>query len=130
MCLLVLCTTCMPMLFAATCTKGPNNTACGKATCDICVANSKSSSSDSVVLGSATTNGADADKLMGAIVGAILTIFRYIGVILLCWSVGQLILAFKDGDGNSKTQAAMMVVVSILLITLKSILKLVGIIGG
>ena len=101
MCLIVLCTACMPMLLA----------------------------DETISLGDAATNGADADTLMGAIVGAILTIFRYIGVILLCWSVGQLILAFKDGDGNSKTQAAMMIVVSILLITLKGILKLVGIIN-
>jgi hypothetical protein len=70
------------------------------------------------------------DTLMNSIIGSILTIFRYIGVILLCWSIGQLVLAFKDGDGNSKTQAAMMVVVSILLIGLKTFLEAVGLIGG
>ena len=71
---------------------------------------------------------ADSEELMTGIVGAVLMLFRYIGIILLVWSIGQLVLAFKDGDGNSKTQAAMMIVVSILLIGLKTFLDMANVI--
>ena len=103
--MLVLCTSCMPILMAEPTTV-------------------ITAGSDSLLGG----GDVDSTTLMNGIVGAVLTLFRYIGIILLVWSIGQLVLAFKDGDGNSKTQAAMMIVVSILLIGLKTFLDMANVI--
>jgi hypothetical protein len=111
----------MPMLFAAKCTAGEGGKPCGKESCAIC---SVGASDGSLLAG----GDVDSETLMTGIVGAVLTVFRYIGIILLVWSIGQLVMAFKDGDGNSKTQAAMMIVVSVLLIGLKTFLSMANVI--
>jgi len=74
------------------------------------------------------TTDVSANKLVNNLVGTILDIFRWIGVLLLVWAVGQVIMAFKNEDADSKSRAMMMAVVSILLITLKSVLQTIGII--
>lgn len=45
-------------------------------------------------------------------------IFQVMGGILLVYSIGQLILAFKNEDGDSKSRASAMLVVSAFLIGL------------
>ena len=50
-------------------------------------------------------------------------IFRCVGVILAVYSVGQLILAFKNEDADSKSRASTMLVVAIVLIALPSIIN-------
>lgn len=70
---------------------------------------------------------ADVDDTAGEVVGEILkfvcTIFRYIGIVLLAWGIGQLVLAFKNEDADSKSRAIMLIIVSIVLVALKSALK-------
>lgn len=66
-----------------------------------------------------------ADAIMGTILGYVCSIFRYIGVLLLAWSVGMLVLAFKNEDADSKSRAMMMLVVSIILICLKTAVEAV-----
>lgn len=68
-----------------------------------------------------------AEALVTSIAGWIVSIFRYIGILLLIWGIGQLILAFKNEDGDSKSRAMMMVMVAVFLITLKTILTSIGI---
>lgn len=70
---------------------------------------------------------ADPGKIVGKLIDSIWTIFRYIGILLLAWSVGMLVLAFKNEDADSKSRAMMMLVVSCLLIGLKTIWSTLGI---
>ena len=62
-------------------------------------------------------------KLVLEIVAIICYIARIIGVILLVWGVVQLILAFRNEDADSKTKAAMTIVVAVILFSLSFLLK-------
>lgn len=60
-------------------------------------------------------------------------VFSAVGVILAVYSVGQLVLAFKNEDADSKSRASTMLVVAVILIAFPAIvdgLKLVDKIGG
>lgn len=61
--------------------------------------------------------------LVDKLVGIIGTIFIAIGVILAAYSVGQLVLAFKNEDADSKSRATTMLVVSVVLIAAPSIIN-------
>ena len=74
-----------------------------------------------------TVCAANGSALMGKILDVITTIFTYIGILLLAWSIGMLVLAFKNEDADSKSRAMMLLVVSVVLIGLDGILNLVGI---
>lgn len=52
----------------------------------------------------------------------IVKVFRYVGVVLAVYSVGQLIMAFKNEDADSKSRATTMLVVACVLIGLKSLI--------
>lgn len=75
------------------------------------------------------TTTTDMGVLVGGIASVILQIFQYIGVLLLIWGVGQLVLAFKNEDADSKSRAMMLILASIALIGLKALLVGVGIIS-
>ena len=51
------------------------------------------------------------------------TIFQVVGVILTAFAVGQLVLAFKNEDADSKARATTMIVVGLVLIALPTVLK-------
>lgn len=68
----------------------------------------------------------DPDAMVGNLVGIVCSIFRYIGILLLVWGVGQLVLAFKNEDADSKSRAMMLIVASIILIALKSLIEALG----
>ena len=63
--------------------------------------------------------------LFDNVLGVIYKIFRYIGILLLAWSIGMLVLAFKNEDADSKSRAMMMAVVSIVLVGIPSIINAV-----
>ena len=75
------------------------------------------------------TVSANGGALMGKLLEVIVMIFRYIGILLLAWSIGMLVLAFKNEDADSKSRAMMLLVVSIILIGIEGILNLVGVQG-
>lgn len=64
----------------------------------------------------ALADGVTASALIGNIIATILDVFKYIGIILLCWACGQMFLAFKNEDSDSKSRAAFVIVASVLLI--------------
>lgn len=77
---------------------------------------------------SATTVGfaaksPDAASITGQIIAIICNVFLVVGVILLAYSIGQLIMAFKNDDADSKTRASTVLVVAIVLIALKGIVS-------
>ncbi len=73
-------------------------------------------------------NTVDTDKLVGRILGFIIKIFFYVGVILLLWAIGQLVFAFKNDDPDSKQKAAMLLVVAIILMGIKPVFDSLGLI--
>ena len=75
------------------------------------------------------TVSANGGQLMSKLLEVIVMIFRYIGILLLAWSIGMLVLAFKNEDADSKSRAMMLLVVSIILIGIEGILNIVGVQG-
>nr|WP_298060648.1 hypothetical protein [uncultured Blautia sp.] len=59
---------------------------------------------------------ADLASLLNQIIGIVKAIFVAVGIILLVYSIGQLALAFKNEDADSKTRASTMLVVAAVLI--------------
>lgn len=72
-------------------------------------------------------NEVDEKGLMNKVLDIIFKIFRYIGILLFVWSVGMLVLAFKNEDADSKSRAMMMMVVSVVLVAIKSVVDATGI---
>ena len=56
------------------------------------------------------------------------TIFQAVGVVLTVYSVGQLILAFKNEDADSKSRASTMMVVGVVLIANPGIIETLGLV--
>ena len=63
-----------------------------------------------------------ADTLVNEIVSIICKIFRYIGILLLAWSIGMIVLAFKNEDADSKSRGMMLAFVSCVLIAIEPII--------
>ena len=66
-------------------------------------------------------------ELVTNVLGLIFKIFRYIGILLLAWSIGMLVLAFKNEDADSKSRAIMMMVVSVVLVGIELLFDGLGI---
>lgn len=73
----------------------------------------------------AGNNTVDMNGLIGQLLGIICDIFLAIGILLAAWSIGMLVLAFKNEDADSKSRAMMMLVVSVALIGAETLIKLV-----
>lgn len=63
----------------------------------------------------------NAGALVDNLILTVCDIFRMIGAILLVWALGQLVMAFKNEDADSKSKAMMVLVCSILLLSVKTI---------
>lgn len=96
-----------------------------KATAAISVGLMTASMSMTRVFATDATPNTDAtmDSLMGQVLKIIFTIFRYVGILLLVWSIAQIVMAFKNDDADSKQKGMMIAVISIVLITLSFVLK-------
>lgn len=74
-----------------------------------------------------TINPAFADASISSIVSQMIEIieqiFVAVGVILAVYSVGQLIMAFKNEDPDSKSRASTMLVVAIVLVAFPTLIK-------
>lgn len=72
-------------------------------------------------------------SIMEEMINIVGLIFQAVGVILSVYSVGQLVMAFKNEDADSKSRASTMLVVGICLIAIPALVKnlgLVNMIGG
>ena len=75
-----------------------------------------------------TTGEVDPGSVVKDLVDIVFQIFFYIGVLLLAWSIGMLVLAFKNEDADSKSRAMMLLVVSCVLMGIKTLFNALGII--
>ena len=70
------------------------------------------------------------EEVLGGILDLVFNIFLWIGILLLAWSIGMLVLAFKNEDADSKSKAMMLLVVSIALLGLRALFNpIAGILG-
>ena len=67
----------------------------------------------------------DLKQVMGKILGVLTTVFLYVGILLMAWGIGQLVLAFKNEDADSKSRSIMLIVASVFLIAIKPFLEAV-----
>lgn len=74
-------------------------------------------------------DSASMEGVMGNVVGFMCSIARYIGIGLLVYGAIQLYMSFKDENPDGKIKAISFCVVAIGLISIKTALKLMGIIA-
>lgn len=67
--------------------------------------------------------------IMNNMVTIVGVIFQAVGAILSIYAVGQLILAFKNEDANSKSSASTLLVVGIVLIAVPGIITTLGLVN-
>ena len=65
-------------------------------------------------------------EILERMISIIGMIFVAVGIILAIYSVGQLILAFKNEDADSKSRASTLLVVSIILIAFPAMIDFLG----
>ena len=68
-------------------------------------------------------DGIDIETIIGSILGIILTIAMYVGVVLLTYADFQLVMSFKNDDAEGKSRATQLLVVSAVLIGLKKLMS-------
>ncbi len=72
------------------------------------------------------TPTATVGEILERMISIIGMIFVAVGIILAIYSVGQLILAFKNEDADSKSRASTLLVVSIILIAFPALIDFLG----
>ena len=65
----------------------------------------------------------DVKGILAQMSGVIELVFQAVGIVLLVYSIAQLVLAFKNEDADSKTRASTMLVVAVILIAIPQIIK-------
>lgn len=70
----------------------------------------------------------DPEIMITSIITLILTIARWVGVVLLVWGIFQMVMSFKDENAEGKSRSMLFIGSSIALIGLKSLLTVAGII--
>lgn len=77
-----------------------------------------------------TGGGADANQMMGKIIGILLTITRFVGVALVVYGVYEIVMSFMQNQPEAKTKGIIMALAGVVMIALKSVLSGIGIIGA
>lgn len=78
------------------------------------------------IIGMGNCYAADTADVMNKVANLIYDIFKYVGFVLALWGVGQLILAFKNEDADSKSRAIMCIVAGVALFTFKTFAAKLG----
>lgn len=86
------------------------------------------STTAAALVGTSFAAAGSAQTLVQNLLGYVFAIFKYIGWLLLAWGVGQLVLAFKNEDADSKSRAMMLIVVAIILTSIGTIFN--GVMSG
>lgn len=77
----------------------------------------------------ASGNGAatQVSTILKKMLDIVCMIFQAVGIVLSIYAIGQLIMAFKNEDADSKSKASTMLVVGVCLIALPTIATSVGV---
>ena len=80
---------------------------------------------DSVTINSSV----DAGNAISNLIGLIITLVRYIGIVFVAIGVYQFAMSMKDQDANEKSRSIQMLIAGCAMIGLKSLLKGIGVIS-
>ncbi len=69
------------------------------------------------------TGDPDIANIIGQFLGYVKDVFIVIGVLLIAWGIGQLALAFKDDNPESKSRAMMMIATAAILVGVGSLME-------
>ena len=69
-----------------------------------------------------------ASTMVNNLLGYVFGIFFWLGILLLAWGVGQLVLAFKNEDADSKSRAMLVIMAAIVLTLVGKIVQ--GVVGS
>lgn len=70
------------------------------------------------------------DTTMGKVVGLALTIFRWVGVVLLCFGIYEIVMSFMQNQPEAKTKGVIMCICGIVMIAMKSVLVGLGVVSS
>lgn len=70
----------------------------------------------------------DTNTVLTGVLDVIFDVARYVGIVLCVSGLFMLILAYKDDNADGQSRAVRLVVVSLVLLGLKTLVKLTGII--
>lgn len=65
---------------------------------------------------------------MKGVINIIFEVAKYVGIVLAVSGIFQLILAYKDDNADGQSRAVRLVVVALVLLGLKTLVKLTGLI--
>lgn len=74
----------------------------------------------------ASSTGVDAQNLLNQMVSIVVSMFRWIGFMLLIWGICQFVLAVKRTDAESKSDAIQTIICAIALIAVKTFVDSLG----
>lgn len=69
------------------------------------------------------------ETMIGGIIGFIIEVARYMGFVVVAAGIFMFVFAYKDDNAEAQSRAARFAVVGAILLSLKTILKLTGLIG-
>lgn len=75
-----------------------------------------------------TTCVPSTDQVMKGVINIIFEVAKYVGIVLAVSGIFQLILAYKDDNADGQSRAVRLVVVALVLLGLKTLVKLTGLI--
>lgn len=87
---------------------------------------SASAFGDSVTI---TATDANANDMMGNVIGILLTITRFVGVALAIYGVYEIVMSFMQNQPEAKTKGIIMALAGVVMIALKSVLQAMNIVG-
>ena len=64
-----------------------------------------------------------AEDVLKQMIDIICKVFKYVGVVLAVYSIGQLVMAFKNEDADSKSRATTMLVVACVLVGINALVN-------
>ncbi len=68
----------------------------------------------------------DTAALFGRLLGIVVSLFRWVGIVLLVWGVCQFLLAIKRSDSESKSDAIQTIVCAVALIVIRTLIDALG----
>ncbi|MGN0671728.1 MAG: hypothetical protein ACI4KE_03770 [Anaerovoracaceae bacterium] len=68
------------------------------------------------------------DQVMKGVINIIFEVAKYVGIVLAVSGIFQLILAYKDDNADGQSRAVRLVVVALVLLGLKTLVKMTGLI--
>ena len=75
-------------------------------------------------------NDMSADSAMGAVIGIILTIMRYVGVAMTIYGVYEIVMSIQNNQPEAKTKGIIMALSGMVMISMKSVIGAFGITIG